>query len=51
MNLIQTIRERAKGSHKCIVLPEGSEERTMRAADIILEEELADIILLGNVSK
>ena len=51
MNLIQTIRERAKGSHKCIVLPEGSEERTMRAADIILEEELADIILLGNVSE
>ncbi len=51
MNLIQTIRERARGSHKCIVLPEGSEERTMRAADIILEEELAEIILLGNVSE
>ena len=51
MNLIQTIRDRAKGSHKRIVLPEGTEERTMRAADIILEEELADIILLGNLAE
>lgn len=51
MNLIQTIRNKAKGSHRRIVLPEGTEERTMRAADIILEEELADIILLGNLAE
>lgn len=51
MNLIQTIREKAKGSQKCIVLPEGSEERNMRAADIILEENFADLILLGDVSE
>lgn len=51
MNLIHTIRERAKGSHVRIVLPEGTEERTMRAADIVLEENLAEIILLGNVAE
>ncbi len=48
MDLIQSIRERAKGTNKKIVLPEGAEERTMRAADIILEEKIAEIILLGN---
>jgi phosphate acetyltransferase len=48
MDLIQNIRERAKGTNKKIVLPEGAEERTMRAADIILEEKIAEIILLGN---
>jgi len=30
------------------VLPEGTEERTLKAADIIIEEGLARIILLGN---
>lgn len=48
MDLIQNIRERAKGTNKKIVLPEGTEERTMRAADIILEEKISEIILLGN---
>lgn len=51
MNLIETIRERARSSKKRIVLPEGAEERTMRAADIILEEGLAEIILLGNLAE
>lgn len=50
MDLIQSIRERAKGTNKRIVLPEGTEERTMRAADIILEEKIAQIILLGKES-
>ncbi|MDP3446272.1 MAG: phosphate acyltransferase, partial [Ignavibacteria bacterium] len=48
MDLITTIRARAKGSDRRIVLPEGTEERTMRAADIILEENLASIILIGD---
>ncbi len=51
MNLIQTIRDRAKDNPRRIVLPEGTEERTLRAADIILEEGLAHIILLGNVDE
>lgn len=32
---------------KTIVLPEGTEERTLKAADIILQEGLAKLILLG----
>jgi phosphate acetyltransferase len=31
-----------------IVLPEGTEERTLRAANDVLEQGIADIILLGN---
>lgn len=48
MDLIHVIRERAKGTNKRIVLPEGTEERTMRAADIILEDNIAHITLIGN---
>jgi phosphate acetyltransferase len=48
MNLIEQIRLRAKGTNKRIVLPEAEEERTLRAANIILEENLAQLILLGD---
>ncbi len=48
MDLIKKIRTSAKGSEKRIVLPEGTEERTMRAADVILEEDLARLILIGD---
>ncbi len=48
MEFIKLIRENAKKHNKCIVLPEGTEERTLKAADIIIEEGLARIILLGN---
>lgn len=50
MCLVSEIRERAKGTNIRIVLPEGNEERTLKAADIVLQEKLADIILLGNVN-
>jgi len=33
---------------KTIVLPESNDERVLRAADIILRRDVADIILLGN---
>ncbi len=48
MNLLESIIERAKADKQRIVLPEGTEERTLRAADLILSDELADIILLGD---
>lgn len=50
MELIQRIRERARGTGRRIVLPEAEEERTLKAADIILEEQLADLILIGSES-
>ena len=48
MTLLETIRNNAKNYNKRIVLPEGTEERTLKAANIILEENIAEIILLGN---
>lgn len=41
--------ERAKSSPQRIVLAEGEEERVLRATDILLRREVAEIILLGNV--
>ncbi len=48
MDLIELIKKNAKGHNKTIVLPEGTEERTIKAADIVLEQGLAKIILIGN---
>ncbi len=48
MDLMSKIKASAKAADKCIVLPEGNEERTLKAADIILQEGLARLILLGN---
>ncbi len=47
MDLIETIKEKAKQENKIIVLPESYEERTLKAADIALKENLARIVLLG----
>jgi len=51
MNLLQTIKERAKQNKKRIVLPEGNSERTLKAAEIILKEGIANIILLGDANE
>jgi phosphate acetyltransferase len=48
MDLLQQIRANAMLIQKCIVLPEGEEERTLQAANIILFDKLARLILLGN---
>jgi len=51
MELINTIKEKAKTHQKRIVLPESFEERTLKAADILLAEKIAKIILIGNPNK
>ena len=48
MDLINEIVERAKANRQRIVLPEGTEERTLKAANQILTDGVADLILLGN---
>ncbi len=48
MDLINEIIARAKADRQRIVLPEGTEERTLKAADLVLADGVADIILLGN---
>lgn len=40
--------ERAKADRQHIVLPEGREERILRASEILLRRRVADITLLGN---
>ena len=48
MNLLDQIFERAKNNLQRIVLPEGTEIRTLKAADIILKEKTAKLILIGD---
>ncbi len=48
MNLLNKIKEKAKNNPQRIVLPESFEERTLKAADIILSEGIAEIVLIGN---
>ena len=48
MDLLQQIVARAKANKQRIVLPEAEEERTLRAADRVLAEDMANIILIGN---
>jgi phosphate acetyltransferase len=48
MELLDRIKLNATKHNKRIVLPEGYEERTIKAADIAIAENLAQIILIGN---
>lgn len=48
MDLINQIIERAKADKQRIVLPEGTEERTLKAADKLVADGVAEIILIGN---
>lgn len=51
MDLMQEIIARAKANKQRIVLPEGTEERTLKAADRLLADQVADIVLIGNPSE
>lgn len=48
MNLFERLTARAKANPQRIVLPEGTEPRTLSAADRIIADGLAEIILIGN---
>ena len=48
MALIEQLVARARADKQRIVLPEGTEERTIQAADRILADGVADLILIGN---
>ncbi|MCJ7813874.1 MAG: phosphate acetyltransferase [Candidatus Atribacteria bacterium] len=47
MKVSQLIREKAKKNPKIIVLPEGEEPRMIKAAETIINEGFASLILLG----
>ena len=48
MNFLEQICERAKKDIKTIVLPESEDIRTIKAAAMVQERGIADIILVGD---
>ena len=48
MGLFEKLTKKAKEQRQRIVLPEGTEPRTLTAADRIITEGIADIILIGD---
>ncbi|MGB6328099.1 MAG: phosphate acetyltransferase [Halarcobacter sp.] len=51
MGLIERIKENARKELRTIVLPEAEDERVLKAAQIVLEEKTAHVILIGNAEK
>lgn len=47
MNFIDTIKKRARQNKKTIILPESMDKRTFEAAEKILKEDIANIIIIG----
>lgn len=48
MEFIENLKAKAKSNKKTIILPEATEERTLKAADIVLSEGFANLILIGS---
>lgn len=51
MNIIEDIKNRAREKNKVIVLPESMDRRVVEAASIIINESIANVILVGNKEK
>lgn len=51
MSLVDELRIRAAKDPKRIILPEGNESRTLKAAEIALKLGMADITILGDVNE
>ncbi len=51
ITFLEKIREKAKQLKKHIVLPDALDERTLKAARIIVEEKIANITLIGDEEK
>ena len=51
MSYIDKIKERAKLDKRTIVLPESNDKRTLIAASKIMEEGIANIIMIGSEEK
>ena len=51
IELLKKVKLKAKERGKTIVLPESHDERILKAAEIIVNEEIAKVITLGNEEK
>ena len=47
MKTIDLIKERARKDKKTIILPESMDKRTFKAAEAVLKEDIANIIIIG----
>ncbi len=48
MDILNQMLAKAKANPQRIVLPEGDEPRTLEAANLILKDQIANLILIGN---
>ena len=48
MNALSKIKDTARSKKRTVVLPEGTEPRTVQAAKKIVAEEIAKVIILGD---
>lgn len=48
MGLIESIKEKAKSQLRTIVLPEAEDERVLKAAQQVIDEKTANVVLIGN---
>ncbi len=48
MTLFERLKAQAKGDRQRLVLPESTEPRTLQAAEVIISDGIADVILIGN---
>ena len=46
-NFLEVIKQRARADKKTIVLPESMDKRTFEAAEKILKEDIANIVIIG----
>ncbi len=51
MNVLERIRQRAAAAHKHIALPEGEDDRTIRASAMCREQGVARVTLVGSAAK
>lgn len=50
-DFLNRMKDATKADKKTVVLPEGEDQRTIDAARIIVEENLADLVILGDPEK
>ncbi len=48
MHLVEQIKTKARADKQTVVLPEGYDDRMIQAAALIVADNLADVVLLGN---
>jgi len=48
MSVLEEIRAKAKALQRTVILPEGNEDRTLKAAQMLVSSGIAEVILVGD---